>query len=75
MAIEVGGDATGRAGELMVLSGDGVQIHGPELGGGRTRWFLQGDSLQRCRVQLRTIVQQWRDAGLKVRVDADPIDL
>ncbi len=75
MAIEVGGDATGRAGELMVLRGDGVQIHGPELGGGRTRWFLQGDSLQRCRVQLRTIVQQWRDAGLKVRVDADPIDL
>jgi len=75
LVIEVAGDATDRHAELGVLEGDQVQIHGPEEGGGRTRWFVQGDELHLIRVQLRNIVRQWRDAGLKVRVDADPIDL
>lgn len=75
LAVEVAGDATDRDGELRVIEGDRAQVHGPELGGGRTRWFLQGDTLHAGRVQLRSIVQHWRDAGLKVRIDADPIDL
>lgn len=75
LAIEVGSDATSRHGELAAACPEGLQLHGPEFGGGRTRWFLQGDSLQAARVRLRSVVQQWRDAGLKVRVDADPIDL
>jgi len=75
LAVEVAGDATDRDRELRVVEGDRAQVHGPELGGGRTRWFLQGDSLHAVRVQLRSIVQHWRDAGLKVRIDADPIDL
>ncbi len=75
LAVEVAGDATDRHHDLEPLGDDQVQIHGPEVGGGRTRWFLQGTRLQRARVQLRTVVQQWRDAGLKVRIDADPIDL
>jgi primosomal protein N' len=75
LVIEVAGDATERHAELDVLESDQVQIHGPEEGGGRTRWFVQGDELHLIRVQLRNIVRRWRDAGLKVRIDADPIDL
>ncbi|MCP4968276.1 MAG: hypothetical protein GY926_23960 [bacterium] len=75
IAIEVSGDTTSQSDDLEVLADDGVQVHGPETGGGRTRWFIQGDSIQGSRVQLRTIVQRWRDSGLKVRIDADPIDL
>lgn len=75
LAIETSGDATEHAADIEKLGDDGVQVHGPEVGGGRTRWFLQADSMQASRVRLRSIVQRWRDAGLKVRVDADPIDL
>jgi primosomal protein N' len=75
LAVEVGSDATERHRELTEVCADGIQLHGPELGGERTRWFIQGASLQPTRVQLRAVVQRWRDAGLKVRIDADPIDL
>ncbi len=75
ISVEVSGDATDYADDIGVLTGDGVQVHGPEEGGGRTRWFLQGESLQASRVRLRSVVQRWRDSGLKVRIDADPIDL
>ncbi len=75
LAIEVSGDATALTDEMAALEDGDVRVHGPESGGGRTRWFLQGESLQRSRVQLRTSVQRWRDAGIKVRIDADPIDL
>ncbi|MDJ0663668.1 MAG: hypothetical protein QNJ75_03855 [Acidimicrobiia bacterium] len=75
IAVEVGGDASARAADIAGVADREVQVHGPEVGGGRTRWFIQAASLQSTRVRLRTIVQQWRDAGLKVRIDADPIDL
>jgi primosomal protein N' (replication factor Y) len=75
MAIEVTGDAKKPGEELDSLASDEVQVHGPESGGGRTRWFLHGADLQQSRVRLRRLVQGWRDAGLKVRIDADPIDL
>ena len=75
LAIEVTGGAEAPAVDLAGLSVDGVQVHGPEEGGGRSRWFLQGPSLHETRVRLRAMVQRWRDSGLKVRIDADPIDL
>lgn len=75
LAIEVTGGAEAPAADLAGLSVDGVQVHGPEEGGGRSRWFLQGPSLHETRVRLRAMVQRWRDSGLKVRIDADPIDL
>jgi primosomal protein N' (replication factor Y) len=75
IAIEVVGDTTAQSDDLEVLVSDTVQVHGPETGGGRTRWFVQGDSIHGSRIQLRSIVQRWRDANLKVRIDADPIDL
>jgi primosomal protein N' (replication factor Y) len=75
LAVEVTGDAKASDSDLAVLQADGIQIHGPESGGGRTRWFVQGRSLEDVRVRLRPMVQRWRDSGSKVRVDADPLDL
>ncbi len=75
LSIEVAGDATEHAEDIASIAGDHVQVHGPDIGGGRTRWFLQGESVHTARVALRSVVQRWRDLGLKVRVDADPIDL
>lgn len=75
LAIEVSGEIDATATDLEKLEETGIQIHGPESGGGRTRWFLQGRSLGDVRVRLRSMVQRWRDSGVKVRVDADPIDL
>jgi primosomal protein N' len=75
LAIEVGGDPAMATVDIAGLGSTSVQVHGPEEGGGRTRWFLQGDSLQQSRVLLRPLVQRWRDGGNKVRIDADPIDL
>ncbi len=75
MAIEVAGDEVGEVEGIASLATEQVQVHGPEPGGGRTRWFLQGQSLQSERVRLRSVVQQMRDSGLKVRIDADPVDL
>jgi primosomal protein N' len=75
LAIEVTGDAKASDSDLAALEADGIQIHGPESGGGRTRWFIQGRSLEDVRVRLRPMVQRWRDSGSKVRVDADPLDL
>jgi len=75
LSVEVAGDAAARSADIETLATEGIQLHGPEYGGGRTRWFLQGQNLQTARVQLRSVVQHWRDAGLKVRIDADPIDL
>lgn len=75
VAIEVTGDAAVSTADIEALAGEVVTIHGPEVGGGRTRWFVQGDALQETRIRLRTMVQRWRDNGLKVRIDADPIDL
>ena len=75
LAIEIAGDPAGPSADLALLSGSGVQLHGPQEGGGRSRWFLQGSTLQDSRVRLRSMVQKWRDSGVKVRIDADPIDL
>lgn len=39
------------------------------------RWLVQGTDLDDLRRALRPVVQRWRDAGVTVRIDADPIDL
>ena len=54
----------------------GATVLGPALrGGGGLRWLLQGADLTKVRNQLRPLVQRWRDSGVAVRVDADPIEL
>jgi hypothetical protein len=39
-----------------------------------TRWLLTG-KLGKARLELRDLVHRWRDSGVTVRVDADPIDV
>jgi len=57
----------GAAGEATLL--------GPAPEGERFRWLIQGRDLSGVRIRLRPAVQQLRDAGTRVRVDVDPVDL
>ncbi len=73
LAIEARGevDAMGMTAELQF---PGVAVMGPATTTTGARWLLQGD-LSRSRTEMRRLVGRWRDTGLTVRVDADPIDL
>lgn len=73
MAVEIRGDATGIDGELRDLV-DG-EVLGPAPAVDATRWLVQAPGLRESKVRLRRAVQQWRDKGLSVRIDADPQDL
>lgn len=73
-AIEITGDAPGADAELRALARDG-SVHGPGPSGDGLRWLVSGPDLRPFKVQLRTQVQRWRDAGAKVRIDADPVRL
>lgn len=75
------------SGELMVIETSGGEA--PDLGDLGTmcsvlgpaerqdglRWLLQAPDLTKARSALRGMVQRWRDSGLRVRIDVDPIDL
>ena len=75
------------AGELVVLEVGGspppdlatlmphCEVLGPASRGDRSRWLLQADDLRAAKSELRSLVQRWRDSGLRVRIDVDPIDL
>ncbi len=76
LALEARGvDPVEASEELEGEVGDRAEIHGPAQLENGTRWLLQGPDLGRARVVLRGVVGRWRDAGARVRVDADPIDL
>ncbi|MEX0667585.1 MAG: hypothetical protein WD313_04585 [Acidimicrobiia bacterium] len=54
----------------------GATVLGPAArGAGGVRWLIQGPDLSKVRNQLRPLVQRWRDSGVAVRVDVDPIEL
>ena len=77
------------SGELLVLdvtnapesmdselrAGADAVVLGPAPVGERSRWLIQGNELRQTKIRLRTLVQKWRDAGARVRVDVDPLDL
>lgn len=50
-------------------------IRGPAKMRDRQRWLIQGEDLSDTRLALRPVLGRLRNAGAKVRVDADPIDL
>jgi primosomal protein N' (replication factor Y) len=57
------------------LAGPGVAVFGPgELRDG-SRWLVQAPDLRPVKIRLRPQVQSWRDRGMRVRVDADPLDV
>ncbi len=60
---------------IRALAGPDVAVYGPgDLRNG-TRWLVQAPDLRPVKIRLRAQVQNWRDKGLKVRVDADPLDV
>ncbi|MCU0280526.1 MAG: hypothetical protein MUE66_01560 [Acidimicrobiia bacterium] len=75
IVIEAAGALEGADAALREAAAGRAEVHGPADRGGRVRWLLQGRDLQGPRLMLRGLVQEWREAGARVRVDADPIDL
>lgn len=65
-------------------AGDGIDmaalapnatVLGPAATDTGQRWLIQGSELRDVRIRLRTVVQDLRDRGVTVRIDADPLDL
>jgi len=65
----------GETTPLLEAAGEGAAVLGPAALTGGHRWLLQGSDLGTVKVRLRSVVQGLRDAGWRVRVDADPVDL
>jgi primosomal protein N' (replication factor Y) len=75
IVVEAAGAPDGADAALRAAAAGRAEVHGPAERAGRARWLLQGRDLQGPRLMLRGLVQDWRNAGARVRVDADPIDL
>jgi primosomal protein N' len=75
LALELTGDLDNADGELRAALGPGIAVFGPGEAGPARRWLVQAPDLRRAKIQLRSHVQNWRDRGIKVRVDADPLDV
>jgi len=73
IAVEVRGDVDPEKAHLELVE-TGATILGPADTTDGRRWLIQGD-LDQARPELREVVARWRERGLTVRVDADPIDL
>jgi primosomal protein N' (replication factor Y) len=73
IAVEMRGDTAVDEADAGIR-GLGAAVLGPAVGPGKARWLLQG-SLGQARVGLRRLAHTWREQGLTVRIDADPIDL
>jgi primosomal protein N' (replication factor Y) len=75
VALELTDSLPGTDGVIRELAGAGVAVFGPGELRDRTRWLVQAPDLRPFKIRLRTQVQAWRDKGMKVRVDADPLDV
>ncbi len=75
LVIETSTPAEGIDAELRAALDPGVAVLGPAPAGDRSRWLVTGPELRSTRIRLRPLVQRWRDGGVTVRVDADPLDL
>ena len=73
VAVDVRGGPDTIDGELREAAGDFVRGPAPVDEG--NRWLIQGGDLRPVKLRLRRLVQGWRDAGARVRIDVDPIDL
>lgn len=80
MALEMRGETLGRTAagigaEMGGLESRGASVHGPAEFSSGLRWLVEGDNLWEVKQHLRSLVARWRNRGLSVRVDVDPIDL
>ena len=71
IVLEIGGGPRPDVAELA----EHADVLGPAPHGDGHRWLVGGPDLGRARSVLRPMVQRWRDSGLRVRIDVDPIDL
>ncbi len=74
IALELRGEGSVGDADEEIRSLGAATVLGPATVSERSRWLLQG-ALGRVRVELRPLVQAWRERGWAVRIDADPIDL
>ncbi len=74
MAIELVGPPEGADAALRETAA-AATVHGPASIDGGVRWLVAAGDLRPIKIRLRGLVQRWRDAGAKVRVDADPVRL
>ena len=72
IAIEASGSEQGV--DLDAI-GSAATVLGPAATGSGQRWLIQGSDLRDVRIRLRSTVQSWRERGITVRIDADPLDL
>lgn len=74
LAVEVTGAAPSSDAELREAAGTSTVL-GPAGTDGAQRWLVSGADLRPVKLRLRGLVQRWRDAGMRVRIDADPVRL
>ncbi len=75
LVVEAEGEPPDAMVRLKGIAAGRGEVHGPAEHRGRTRWLIQGRELRATRIALRGLVQEWRDGGTRVRIDADPLDL
>lgn len=76
LVLEARGDLPEGADTSLREAAVGTTIMGPaQRYNGAIRWLLQAPDLTTARHNLRGLIQKWRDAGVTVRVDADPLEL
>ncbi|MGH8927332.1 MAG: hypothetical protein ACRDWH_03205 [Acidimicrobiia bacterium] len=76
LIVEARGEVPEDADVALKDAASGATVLGPaKRSNGAVRWLLQGSDLSKARSGLRPMVQRWRDAGVTVRIDADPIEL
>lgn len=75
LTVELRGAPRPEEDEVIRRVDDRATVLGPAVTVDGLRWLVQGEDLTAFRIGLRRVVQRWRDAGLTVRIDADPIDL
>ncbi|MFQ5966272.1 MAG: hypothetical protein ACE5MI_01530 [Acidimicrobiia bacterium] len=75
IVLETRHEPTGFDERLRQALEERAAVLGPSQSPRGSRWLIQGTRLAGARSQLRDLVQHARDAGARVRIDADPIDL
>lgn len=73
IALDVRRAPEGVDSDLRGAAGKGVL--GPAESNEGLRWLIQGRDLRSVKIRMRSLVQKWRDAGARVRVDVDPLEL
>jgi primosomal protein N' len=74
VALEITNPVDGTDAAVRSLADEAV-VHGPAPMEDGLRWLVSGRDLRSFKIVLRGEVQRWRDAGAKVRIDADPVRL